>query len=275
MTEHPSPSTQSPNLLGVDVGFSKTSKTTGLAWRVNGKIDGRRTGSSWEARAAALPIGVSFDLAAFDAPLVPAGPDIPRRSCEAVFYRGAFGKRCRPGMSHFGQGLTLRQAGSIAVQQFHPVVTNHRPPTFAAVAGAAMVEAFPNTFMGVLLPDAVLAELQGKRSGKSDRLYEACIAQGAFLRLLGHLDWPADETIKQLAAERDHDIRAAYVCLLTAGLAHAGTATVVGDDVGGWFWLPPLHLWADWAMAAVSLTIADARKRGFPSVVLKSSKIVI
>ena len=35
------------------------------------------------------------------------------------------------------------------------------------------------------------------------------------------------ETLDLLASERDHDIRAAYICLLTAGFAHAGTATVV------------------------------------------------
>ena len=48
-----------------------------------------------------------------------------------------------------------------------------------------------------------------------------------------------------LAAERDHDRRAAYICLLTAGLAHARTATVIGDSIDGWFWLPPMQLWAD------------------------------
>ena len=32
-----------------------------------------------------------------------------------------------------------------------------------------------------------------------------------------------------------------------ADIADAGTATVVGDRLGGWFWLPPLRLWADTA----------------------------
>ena len=72
----------------------------------------------------------------------------------------------------------------------------------------------------------------------------------------------------RFAAERDHDIRAAYVCLLTAAVAHAGSATVVGDYLGGWFWLPPLHLWADWATAGVASTVADARKRSYPDVAL-------
>jgi hypothetical protein len=209
---------------------------------------------------------VRFDLAALDAPLVPASPGIPSRSCEAVFYRGAFAKRCRPGMSHFGHGLEFRRAGELAADQFRAVVGNEHRLASAAVAGAAMVEAFPNTFMGVLLPDAVLAGLPSGRSGKSDRLYEASIAGAVLEPLIAELGWPVDETAALLAAERDHDVRAAYICLLTAGLAHAGSATVVGDYIGGWFWLPPLTLWADWAKEAVELTLIDARLRGFPEV---------
>ncbi len=211
---------------------------------------------------------MSFDLAAFDAPLLPVGPDIPRRGREAVFYRGAFVKRCRPGMSHFGQGLAFRQAGALAAEQFLPVVRNEHRPSPAAVAGAAMVEAFPSAFLGVLLPDSVISGLPSKRGGKSDRLYEACLTEGVFEPLIAELGWPVAETVALIAAERDHDRRAAYICLLTAVYAHARTATVIGDSLGGWFWLPPLHLWADWARAAVSLTLADAGKRGYPDVAI-------
>ncbi len=258
---------QQPALLGVDVGFSKTAKSTGMAWRVDGRISACRTGSAWEARCAALPAEVTFDLAAFDAPLVPPGDRLLPRGCEAVFYRGAFWNRCRPGMSHHGRGLDLRRAGATAAEQFVAVVGCEFPLLSAAVAGHAMVEAFPNTFMGVLLPEVLLDTLPPGRS-KSDRLYEACLTEEVFDRLIAGLGWPVAETVALLAAERNHDIRAAYVCLLTAGVAHAGTATVVGDCVGGWFWLPPGELWADWARAAVSLTLSDARKRSYPEVAI-------
>ncbi len=72
------------------------------------------------------------------------------------------------------------------------------------------------------------------------------------------------ETVARLAAERDHDVRAAFVCLLTAGFADSGSVTVVGDYLGGWFWLPPLRLWADWSKAEVAATLAEAKKRGYP-----------
>ncbi len=267
MSDDPQAAPPGPNLLGVDVGFSKTGKSTGMAWRVGGVIGACRTGSDWGIRAAALPAGISFDLAAFDAPLVSPGPGVPPRGCEAVFYRGAFWNRCRPGMSHHGRGLDLRRAGTTAAEQFAAVVGRNHEVMWAAVMGHAMVEAFPNTFLGVLLPDAVLDRLPPGRS-KSDRLYEASVAEGVLIPLIEDLGWPVAETVAQLSAERDHDIRAAYVCLLTAAVAHVGTAAVVGEAVGGWFWLPPIALWADWAQAAVSSTLPAARKRGYPDVAM-------
>ena len=137
-------------------------------------------------RSAALPADVLFDLAAFDAPTVPAGGGVPARGCEAVFYRGAFWNRCRPGMSHHGRGLDLRRAGATAAQQFGAVVKVGHQVTSAAVPGHAMVEAFPNTFLGVLLPEPVLDRLPPGRS-KSDRLYDACLIEGVFNELVGEL----------------------------------------------------------------------------------------
>jgi hypothetical protein len=41
----------------------------------------------------------------------------------------------------------------------------------------------------------------------------------------------------------DHELRAALICLLTAALAAQGTAAIIGEPSGGWFWLPPGSLW--------------------------------
>jgi hypothetical protein len=109
---------RSPSLLGVDVGFSAKKRSTGLAWRVDGEVGTALVGSTWASRYAALPHGVTFDVAAFDSPLVPRSEEIVKRSCEAAFYRGAFWNRCRPGMSHHGRGLDLRKAGQVAAAQF-------------------------------------------------------------------------------------------------------------------------------------------------------------
>ena len=48
------------NFLGVDVGFSALSLTTGLAWRVGDHIGATKTGTSWRKRREALPSGITF-----------------------------------------------------------------------------------------------------------------------------------------------------------------------------------------------------------------------
>src|SRR4051794_19504178 len=112
-----------PALLGVDVGFSKSSKTTGLAWFANSTIATALAGSSWEERQRALPRGVQFAIAALDAPIVPPHNYTIFRGCERAFYGGAFSRRCRPGLSHHGRGVELRDAGREAAQQFAAVLS--------------------------------------------------------------------------------------------------------------------------------------------------------
>ena len=53
----------------------------------------------------------------------------------------------------------------------------------------------------------------------------------------------------------NHDERAALICLLTAMFAVGGDTAIVGDDHGGWFWLPPIDLWADWAQNDFKLAL--------------------
>jgi hypothetical protein len=60
----------------------------------------------------------------------------------------------------------------------------------------------------------------------------------------------------------------ALVRLLTAGLAHVGNATVVGDAAGGRLWLPPAALWANWAWKGLEESLARTRKRRFPEASL-------
>jgi hypothetical protein len=60
------------------------------------------------------------------------------------------------------------------------------------------------------------------------------------------LDLP-DEVWQRLRYEADHELRAALICLLTAALADKGTAAIIGEAEGGWFWLPPWSVWQPWA----------------------------
>lgn len=262
--------TDVPALLGVDVGFAVKGKTTGLAWRIGCEITTSLSGSSWDSRRGALPKGVRFSVAALDAPVIANDLHVRARACEAVFYRRPFWNRCRPGLSHHGRGLELRRAGGEAVLQFSRILPSgdaawsSRPGSTAPV-----VEAFPNAFLGVLIPETDFAvTVSTHRRSKSDWLYERARDTGALNRILRCLGWNEPATLARVAAERNHDKRAALVCLLTAGLANAGQATVVGDAAGGWFWLPPKALWEPWALQGLEEAIDRARLRGFRACVV-------
>jgi predicted nuclease with RNAse H fold len=256
-----------PILLGMDVGFSSGRRTTGFAWRIEGQIQVEIAGTSWEARRAVLPEGVHFEVAALDAPLVPRSERAMARACEAVLYRRPFWNRCRPGLSHHGRGLELRRAGTDAAAQIAAVVSATglaRGPE--AIPGVPVVEAFPNAFLGVMLPEnTYAADRRPARRLKSDWLYEQSLKSGALDRLLRDLGWDDPKTRAQFETERHHERRAALVCLLTAGFARMGSATILGDCAGGWLWLPPAKMWASWAVQGVEEAISRSRVRGFPT----------
>jgi hypothetical protein len=87
------------------------------------------------------------------------------------------------------------------------------------------VEAFPNAFLGVLMPERELALAPRlKRGRRFDWLYEQMVTSGRLESLLSkNLDLP-DVVWHQMRTEADHELRAALICLLTAALADKGTA---------------------------------------------------
>jgi hypothetical protein len=145
----------------------------------------------------------------------------------------------RPGLSHHGVGLELRQASGDAGTQFSRILG-------ASVAGnggivcreGPIVEAFPNAFLGVLMPEVeLLAAPKFKRGRRFDWLYERMVTSGRLESLLSeNLDLP-DVVWHRLRTETDHELRSALICLLTAALADKGTASIIGEAQGGWFWL--------------------------------------
>lgn len=238
-------------LLGVDVGFSKSRPTTGIAWSGNGEFGAAKTHSDWERRRQHLPPATNFSIIAIDGPLVPIGsPDLLVRTCEQLLARGTFQKRCKPGSSHFGTGLHLKRAALDTANQVRHLVSTPLFPT-AVFEDVAIVEAFPNAFLGVLLADHTFATRQIVRGKKFDWMYEHAVKAGRFAELVSAIGWDAPDLLQRIEAERDHEKRAAYICLLTAACAALGKAEVVGDAITGWIWLPPKDLWAGWAREAL------------------------
>jgi predicted nuclease with RNAse H fold len=241
------------SLLGIDVGFSERIKTTGIASYNFGRPARLHcVGSLPQDRAEILLDRPLYDAIAIDGPIVPTAtePEHVIRHCERLLSKGLFGKRCKPGFSHFGAGLRLRKAATTIASEM---------PGYRRHNGVRVVEAFPNAFLGVMLDDKTYAAFERiPRGKKSDIFFTQACRDRSFDRLFECLGWDDVILLEQIrtvagaTARISHEHRAALVCVLTAACALSGQAAYVGDDVGGSICLPPLCLWAGWARAALN-----------------------
>jgi predicted nuclease with RNAse H fold len=240
------------SLLGIDVGFSERRKTTGIASYTFGQPARLHcVGSLPQDRAEVFLDRPLYDAIAIDGPIVPTAtnPEQLIRRCERLLSKGPFGKRCKPGFSHFGTGLKLRKAAMAIASEM---------PGYRRNNDVRVVEAFPNAFLGVMLDDKTHAAFERiPRGKKSDIFFAQACRDRAFDRLFECLEWDdvvLREQIQAVARETtriSHEHRAALVCVLTGACALSGQAAYVGDEVGGSICLPPLCLWAGWARAAL------------------------
>lgn len=112
--------------------------------------------------------------------------------------------------------------------------------SFPRVRQGAVIEAFPNAFLGVCLTDEVYATtLTLGRGKKFGWLYGKWREQNLITRLPG-----LTLTERRLFQDRfdkttHHEHQAALICVLTALLTARNHFTAVGDVEGGWFFLPP------------------------------------
>ncbi|WP_353404901.1 hypothetical protein [Brucella sp. NBRC 13694] len=142
-------------LLGIDVGFSKNRPTTGIAWSKNREFGSARTHSDWDRRSRCIPSTTTFSVIAIDGPLVPLeSDDSLDRLCERLFIRGAFQTRCKPGLSNHGFSKDLRRAAAKTAEQVLHLAERHTNMKNAIRKDVFIIEAFPNAFLGVLLPES-------------------------------------------------------------------------------------------------------------------------
>jgi hypothetical protein len=250
-------------LLGIDVGFSTNRATTGIArLAADGAVRVGHATTAWSQRRK-LVGAEPADVAAIDAPYTRAPPAEPR-ACERALTLGAFQRRCKPALSHVpGTGRALRAAGRATARQLRRMAPA-RPlgAAFPRVDGSNVVEAFPNAFLGVCLPDAAWAVRPSLRRGqKFDWLYAAWLRLDLFRPLTHAIGLPQlDGLLDACTRNVHHDERAALVCLLTAAGVKNGRYTAVGDSAGGHLFLPPWPCWAAWART--ELDHARARVAG-------------
>jgi hypothetical protein len=260
------------DIMGIDVGFSTTRPTTGIACLQGDQLSLTRTGTTWESRQSAIPSGFQPSVIALDGPLLPQGVDkLIRRHCELLFIHSPFHNRCKPGLSHWGRGLELRRATAEAFAQFGRILAGFasQRDELSILRGGPIVEAFPNAFLGVLmLEEELVCAPRLRRGRRFDWLYEQLVTSGKLESTLSKCMELPDKVWRRLRSERDHELRAALICLLTAALAARGTATLIGEPTGGWFWLPPWPLWQAWAKQGFEKV---ARTMGLKGQVLDAS----
>jgi hypothetical protein len=238
-------------LIGLDIGFSVARQTSAIARMTGSRLTLGRTTSSWESRAELIGSGFKSEVTAMDGPLMTVH-HTEKRACELIFSMGLFQRRCKPGFSHIrGTGRVFREAGRESANQFANVTSglNLSCEFPRAWVGRNLVEAFPNAFLGVAIPNICFDNMPKLRRGKKfDWLYDQCLEIQAFTNIIGAIEleevWTLLETIQ---ANRDHEERAALICLLTAAAVATGKYTAVGDKQGGYFFLPPWNSWAEWA----------------------------
>jgi hypothetical protein len=79
------------NLLGIDVGFSKTRQSTGIACLEGDHLTVELAGTTWESRVAKIPKGFLPSVISIDGPLLTSKADQQiRRHVESVFIRSPF-----------------------------------------------------------------------------------------------------------------------------------------------------------------------------------------
>lgn len=269
------PATPEPllNLGGLDVGFSPRKRTAGIGRLSGGKCSFSCCFGS-EANFELARFGI-YDLIAIDGPILPEGCKnlAMVRPVERLLSGGLFQKRCKPGMSHVrGTGIKLREAAGGAANFAADLTSGSRVTAdFPRVRGGAVVEAFPNAFLGVCLEDEVFRKMPLLNRGeKFDWLYYHWREKRLIKRLNGlnlREQFHLEETFNRTA---HHEHRAALVCVLTALLVSRNRFTAVGEDKGGWFFLPPWECWAQWAQEAIENGAATLNCEGACIQILKS-----
>jgi hypothetical protein len=126
-----------------------------------------------------------------------------------------------------------------------------------AIHEKAIVEAFPSSFLGVMIEDPKV--LKARRGDRSDTFFQHLAQIAHFHGLIEHC-LPGRSLALDANAVLNHDDRAGLVCALTALCVAAGDFTAVGDD-NGWIILPPRAFIQRWALDALSANAGEEPTR--------------
>ena len=274
--------------LGIDVGYSKTRRSTGLCL-----LEVTPTTIGWEClntgTDAALrlkdlrrlvPRGTHLLGVGIDGPLTPCLKLVRHyRSSDALLTRGVFSRRGKPGATNAPSGQQLHCHATLLAEivlklqnegHFTLAPATHPDP----VHPSRILEVFPNAFLSVILPDAAFEVLRPKRNA-SDLFWEAAVPEarrpayvGPYLMRLMKSLAPNRRLATPLESVVDHDYRAAILCALAVFCADQNRYVLSGDPIDGDIILPPHEFWGDgpngasepWAETALRKSVKVVRR---------------
>jgi hypothetical protein len=251
------------SVLGIDVGCSPTRRSSAvcrLDWdeqHVEWSIARFRAVEPDRTEAITRVAGrMPLAAAAFDGPLRRGLDVIGRyRAAERMLTRQLQAFAGKPGQASTPVGKLLNEHANLNVA----AVLEHCDLALArhhvAVHEKAVVEAFPSSFLGVMI-EAPKA-LNARRSDRSDIFFQFLAGAEVLQRLIAYC-LPGRLMSQHPSAVTNHDDRAALVCALTALCVAARDYTAVGDE-NGWIILPPSSFVQGWAMDALRANAAGER----------------
>lgn len=252
------------NAVGIDVGLVLHSPTSGLCRTGDCGFAATHSFLDKLSRQASLKMPARVDLLAIDGPVLPAGQlDYDLRPVEKIFLWNVFRRRCSVGETRRGIGAALRRGGCDTALQFASRTSNSIcTTTYPQIQkGLHVIEAFPNAFLGVMLPDAQYPNPMPtlRRGGKFEWLLASWRQLGCVQRLQKTLAWTEPALWAELQTNTHHEEQAGLVCALTAVCVLKNTYVAVGEPQGGYLFLPPWSLWSDWAKNGVCRNRIDRR----------------
>ena len=274
--------------LGIDVGYSKTRRSTGLCLLELTSSTLRwqcfNTGTDETLRfndlRALVPRGTNLLGVGIDGPITPGLRVVPHyRSSDALLSRGVFAKRGKPGATSAPSGQQLHLHATLLAEivlqlqdEGHFIFDRSTHPD--PVHPSRILEVFPNAFLSVLLPDAAFEGLRLKRNA-SDVFWLIAINEGRYLERLVDALAPNCRLETPLEDVTDHDHRAALICALAVLCAHRNQYVLSGDPVDGDIILPSRQFWGEgpdgssqpWAETALRKSIEAVRRNtgNFPN----------
>ena len=235
-------------VLGIDVGFSATKKTTCicvLAWAESTATFAFKLATSdltdRHRALAELSLSPGVSGIAVDGPLRRGLRIVSHyRAAEAILSRGVLQKRGKPGQTSSPVGQQLHrhatELANLALESVAVGSATHEDP----IHEKSVVEAFPNMYLAALVAESDMPVLA---RDASDRYWQILVDDSdCLLTLISHL-LHGRRVTNELGAIRNHEHRAGVVCALTALSVVSGDYVAVGDPVDGDIFLPAQTVW--------------------------------